>query len=157
MIQQQLPAAWSNETALDGLELVAKQELVGVPFLITAVWFETSKTGVEYVYLEAETVNKEYVTFNDSSTGVRAQVIEHLERIGKADVKDDGSVYPLRLVIPRGLRVSEFEVRDDRGRMKMAKTFYLTTSGERRGPSGETPPPAAKTARRAVPKTENNG
>ncbi len=144
-----MPNAWANETALDGVDIVAKQELVGVPMLITAVWFETNERGVQYVYVEAEDGNATAFTFNDSSSGVRAQIIEHLDRLGKADVVETGEVYPLRLVIPRGLRVSEFEVKDERNRIKLAKTFYLTTSGTRRGEPAAAP--AKKTTRPARP------
>ncbi len=148
-MQNTLPAAWNDATALEGVDLVAKQELIGVPFLITAVWFETNKSGVEYSYVEAEHADGTPFTFNDSSTGVRAQLIEHLERIGKGDAREDGTVLPLRLVVPRGLRVSEFEVTDERRRTKMAKTFYLTTAGVRRGDvQGTGVQPGAKSAAR---------
>ncbi len=140
-----VPSAWANETALDGVDLIAKDELVGVPFLITAAWFETNKNGVEYAYVEGETGDGTPFTINDSSkVGVRQQVLDYLARIGKDDARESGEVVSFRLVIPRGLRVSEFTAKDERGREKAAKTFFLTTAGTRRGTATEPAKPAAR-------------
>lgn len=128
-----LPAGWSDADQLDGLELVDKATLIAIPFRITSVYFETNTRGVEYVYVDGETQDGGGFTFNDSSTGVRAQIITHLKQKGLDAAVDSGEVVPLNLVIPRGLRASEFDVTDDRGRPKRARTYYLTTSGKRAG------------------------
>lgn len=56
---------------------------------------------------------------NDGSTGIMAQLAEIK--------KEYGRVCPL--YVPRGLRVSEYEIEDEKtGEMKRAKTFYLNTA-----------------------------
>ena len=132
MTTAHLPTAWNTSDQLDGLDLVDKAELVGKPFRITGVSFETNQRGVSYVYVDAEDADGEGFTFNDSSSGVRAQIVQHLTKTGQDAVIDQpGDVLTLSLVIPRGLRVSEYEVKDERGKAKTARTYYLTTSGKR--------------------------
>jgi len=121
---------WGRDVEiLDGLNLVDKSDLVGRPFLIESVWFETGQRAVEYVYVQAQFESGEQFTFNDSSTGVFRQIESHLTK--KGTKPEQGQTVPMRLVIPNGLRVSEYEVRDDRGREKKSKTYYLTTSGKK--------------------------
>lgn len=121
---------WGSDVEiLDGLELIDKAELLGKPFMIESVWFETGARTVEYVYVQAQFENGAGFTFNDSSSGVFKQIEAFLR--GKGSKPEIGQVVPLRLVIPSGLRVSEYEVRDERGREKKSKTYYLTTSGKR--------------------------
>lgn len=129
-----LPAAWSDSPQLDGLDLVDKASLLGTPFRIMSVRFETNVRGVGFVYVDAEDVNGEPFTFNDSGSGVRAQIIDFLESTGHPAPADDTAPVAVSLVIPRGLRVSEFDVKDEMGRTKKARTYYLTTSGKRREP-----------------------
>lgn len=120
---------WGSDVdILDGLELVDKAELVGKPFLIESVWFQTGARAVEYVYVQGQYENGAQFTFNDSSSGVYAQVESYLSL--KGHKPEIGQPVPIRLVIPKGLRYSEYEVKDDRGREKKAKTYYLTTSGK---------------------------
>lgn len=121
---------WGSDVdILDGLDLLDKAELVDRPFLIESVWFETGQRAVEYVYVQGQFEDGTEFTFNDSSSGVFKQIESYL---AKKDHKPEiGQVVPLRLVIPRGLRFSEYEVKDERGRDKRAKTYYLTTSGKR--------------------------
>ncbi len=126
-----LPTEWADTEQLDGLTLVDKAELEGTPFRITAVWFETNERGVNYVYVDAELADGTEITFNDSSKGVRAQIVSRLSALGQDHVVDTNEVVPMLLVIPNGLRKSEFTVRDDKGKEKLARTFYLTTSGKR--------------------------
>lgn len=120
---------WGSAETLDGLEIRDKAELLGRIFLIEKIWFETGSRGVEYVYVQAQFENGEQFTFNDSSSGVRAQIEAYLK--SKDRNPEEGQVVPMNLVIPRGLRYSEYEVTDDRNRRKMAKTYYLTTSGKK--------------------------
>lgn len=145
-----LPEAWSGIAQLDGLELVAKDELLGDPFLINTVWFTTNDKGVSFVYVEAERPNGQRFNFNDSSTGVRAQIVEYLTQRGHDHIVDTGEEFPMALVIPRGLRKSEFDaVVEENGRKvtKKARVFYLTTSGKRA--AAPAPEPAPKGGRRA--------
>jgi hypothetical protein len=144
-----LPAAWAETETLEGLDLVNKAELLDTPFRISAIWFQTNEAGVHYVYVEAEKTNGEEITFNDSSSGVRAQIISFLSAKGQDAAVDTATAdepYALELVVPRGLRVSEFMARDERGREKPAKTYYLTTSGRRRKAATST------TAKKAAPR-----
>lgn len=116
------------EEMIDGLELVDKAALVGVPHVITEVSFETGARNVEYAYIDGYRIDDGgSFTYNDSSTGVRQQLIKHLgDR-----VPTDGASVRVNIRVPAGLRVSEFEVKDDRGKTKTAKTYYLTGSGKR--------------------------
>lgn len=140
--------AWGTGTEeLQGLDLVDKAELVGKPFMITAVWFEQNQRDVDYVYVEGVHTGGDTFCFNDSSKGVKVQIEQYLSNKGIAP-KPLGEVHEgLKLVIPRGLRVSQFTVLDERGREKQAKTYYLTTNGKRAGTSSTTAtsqPPAKR-------------
>ena len=133
-MRKALPQEWVGQEQLDGFDLVDKSELEGEPFRIMSVWFTTNDRSVSYVYVEAEKVDGEVITFNDSSTGVRQQIIDHLKNRGQDHVVDTGDVVPLSLVIPRGLRKSEFDTQVQEGNRvvtKKARTYYLTTSGKR--------------------------
>ncbi len=153
---QSLPSAWNDAEVMDGLELTEKATLVGKPFLITAVQFtETVRQSddaiISYVYVDAIDTNDQPFTFNDSSSGVRSQLVEYVRSKGLADVIESHAVTAVRLVAPNGLRVSEYdqEINDPRtGRptVRRARTFYLTTSGKRVQPVAD-----AKPARKAAP------
>jgi hypothetical protein len=136
---QNLPAAWQNEEQLSGLAIEDKRTLVGVPFRIVSLYF-TEGTGrddetVSYVYVEAErpTVDDsmEMFMFNDSSTGIRKQLVELLTARGLDAVVDSGERLNLSLVIPKGLRFSEYDTKDRAGHVvKNARTYYLSTNGK---------------------------
>lgn len=136
----------SEAAVLDGLEIADKAELIGVPLIITSVRLQTGARDIEYAYVEAVTESGDSITFNDSSSGIKAQLIDYLEALGKTIT--EGEIFDgLKLLIPRGLRVSEFDAQIGGGKTRRARTFYLTTSGKS---AGETQPkPAAK---RAAPK-----
>jgi len=110
--------------------------------------------------VDAEYASGERFTFNDSSTGVRAQAVEYLKTRGRDAAVDTGDKVPVRLVIPRGLRVSEFDVDvQERNRTvtKKARTYYFTTSGQT-DPIGDakavgTAPGVARTGRKAPART----
>lgn len=140
----QLPAAWSDATILDGLDILPSAEKVrlkGVPFLVTNVRFQRSTTSdANICYVDIETIDGEKLTFTDASTGVAAQIQEHLTAIGKDAAIESGDDTPVRLVAPKGLRVSEYEVDVVRSDGKVmgkrpVKTFYLTVSGTRTAPA----------------------
>lgn len=95
-----------------------KMLLVNRPFVILKYGTHMSEqTGGEFATIHVVTSDGEKWIINDGSTGIKAQ----LEQIKN----EHGTVCPLR--VPRGLRVSEYEVVLD-GKNQKAKTFYLNTS-----------------------------
>jgi hypothetical protein len=122
---------WGTAEELTGVDLLDKAELVGIPFCITAAWFTENQRGIEYVYVEGMKEDGTVFTFNDSSSGVKAQIENILKNRGIDAVPTEDAPYDFRLIIPKGLRKSEYEVKDERQRTKIAKTYYLTTNGQR--------------------------
>jgi hypothetical protein len=115
---------------IEGADLVDKAELVDKAFLITGIRFEKNARGVEYAYVEAEDESGEEFDFNDSSTsGVKQQLITYLESHGATIDYTSGQIHDVKIAVPRGLRVSTYEVQDMRGKTKTAKTYYLTGGG----------------------------
>ena len=145
---------WANAVALEGLDLRDKAELVDLTFVITGIWFETNNSGINYVYVEAETQDGEQFSFNDSSSGVRVDIIEHLAKTGQDHIIESGEVLAVALLIPRGLRASNYEIEEKNaagrptGRKRQARTYYLTKSGKRRAvaPVADIKPAARKVA-----------
>ena len=128
-----LPASWAESEQLDGLDLIDKAELVGRVFRVTGFYFTSNDRDISYAYVDGEDTDGNTFSFNDSSTGVRAQLVEYLKAKGNDAAIDTGEYVKASIVIPKGLRVSEFTVKDERGRDKNARTYYLTTSGKRAG------------------------
>lgn len=152
MTEYNIPTEWADADQIDGLDLVAKDDLVGVPFRIFSVWTHTNKDGVRFMNVNAEYANRETFAFNDTSTtGVRAQLLDYLAKIGK-DGGSDGDVIEISLVARRGLRVSNYVQKDARGRDRAAKTFYLTTSGQAPQGTGVAAPATRPKAAKATPK-----
>lgn len=124
--------AWGAGEAevLAGVDLKDKAELIGVPFKMTGFKFTVNKDGVAYVYVEFEyEPDGERFMFNDSSSGVRAQVDAY---VASKELKINlDEWYDVGIVAPRGLRVSRYTVKDGRGRDTESKTYYMTTSGRR--------------------------
>jgi hypothetical protein len=139
MTTPHIPAAWNDAEILDGMEIVDKATLKGVPFLVTGLTFRTNDKRVNFVYVDGERADGSTFTFNDSSSGVRAQLVSYLAERGLSDAVDSGETVPVRIVAPLGVRVSEYDTEDDNGRPKRGKTYYLTTSGKRAGVPAETP------------------
>lgn len=134
------PKTWANADQLDGYDFVDKAELVGEPFRITSIEMYHNNTGILFANVQAEKRNGDPFAFNDSSTGVLAQLSDYLtKRLGLIDgeTPTEGTVYPVSLVAPRGLRVSVFGITkdsepvsaDDSRAVRKARTYYLTTSG----------------------------
>jgi hypothetical protein len=124
-----ITSVWGEDVEfIGGVDLRDKAELVNVEFLVTAVRFEKNARGVEYAYVTATTRAGETFEFNDSSnSGVRAQLTTYFERKEIAVSYESGEVHEVKILAPRGLRLSTYEVTDLRGKPKMAKTYYLTT------------------------------
>lgn len=130
---ENLPEAWdaTGVVELAGFDLVDKKELLDVPFLITSVQFSTNERKIEYVYIDALRADGSAFQFNDSSSGVRAQLVRYLESVDQGAVIETGDPYDVRIACMKGLRFSEYEVKDERGRAKTARTYYLTQSGKK--------------------------
>jgi hypothetical protein len=115
---------------LDGADIVDKSELVNRPFLITGIKSSVNSRQVHTMFVEATPKDGDPVTFTDSSsTGVREQLMKYLVTINKGDVLDEW--VDVKIVAPKGLRVSKYTATDNRGKEVPAKTYYLTTSGRR--------------------------
>lgn len=120
----------ANAVVLDGADIVDKSEMVGVPFLITAVKNSVNSRQIVTMFVEATPKDGDPVTFTDSSsTGVREQIQKYLVSTGQGDVLDEW--IDVRIVAPKGLRVSKYTAQDSRGKDVPAKTYYITTSGRR--------------------------
>lgn len=157
----QLPSEWNQSAQLDGLTLVDKLTLIDVPFRITGLSFRTASTNsARLVEVDAERADGTTFSFNDSSTGVKEQLVSYLGKIGKDHVVELDDEYLAfteaeKLVVPDGLRVSEYEVPEkvngrNTGKMRKARTFYLTTSGERAAKVAEAAPKKATRAAAAT-------
>ena len=118
---------WETADTLVGVDLKDKKELEGTAFRITEIRFEQNDRDVQYAYVTAEFHNGESFEFNDSSkNGVHGQLVKFLQASDVAIDYRTGEVHTVNLVIPNGLRVSTFPVTDERGKNKIATTYYLT-------------------------------
>lgn len=135
-----------DATVIPGRDLIAeKDELIGVPFIITSVAFRPdSKGGAaarDFVSVECVDINNRALVFNDGSTGIRRQVVAYLQLCGliskdidpddrMCTVGDDaGSITfdldgnPAKpLGSPKGLRKSEYKTVE----YGEAVTYYLS-------------------------------
>lgn len=114
---------------IEGYDILDKAELIGVEFVITGVWFVTGARNVQYVYMNGVKRDGTQFTFNDSSTGIKAQVVEMMNKLGKSTDPDTGEVHEVLIHIPRGVRLSEYEIKDVNNKDRKARTYYLTTGG----------------------------
>lgn len=133
-----LPSNWQNADVLDGLDIADKSKLLEIPFLITGCEFKPNNDGVSICYVDGEFADGSGFTFTDSSTGVRAQLVAYLTEKKLDHVVDTHEYVSFRLVVPNGLRVSEYDrpirpgmASQVRGPVPKVKTYYLTTSGRR--------------------------
>jgi hypothetical protein len=125
-----LPTAWAGADVdeFNGHELTDKADLIGTPFLIIGVQFEHSERGYDIAYVYALDESGTEFEFSDTSTtGVKVQIEDYLTAKGIEIGLD--TFIPMRAVVRKGLRVSEFETIDGKGRAKSAKVYYLTTAG----------------------------
>ena len=112
----------SSEVLGDGFTLVEKDKLVGVPFVLIDYTVHTSTTnfdengeGLKFVTVRCVTEEDKRVAFNDGSTGVARQLRDLAAR------EIYGGIY-----VQNGLRASEYEVLDAKGRKSSATTYYLS-------------------------------
>lgn len=147
---------WDSADVLDGLDVLDKAELIDVPFLITGVYTKTNARGIHFVWVDGQFRDGRPFTFNDSSsTGVRAQILDYLDKKGLSLTSDEDYA-EIRLRAPNGLRLSEYDsdvVINGQvipGRKQRSKTYYLTVSGKRPetvpGPETKAQPKRARSA-----------
>jgi hypothetical protein len=128
--ENDVPIAFNGFDVIEGFDPIDKAELIGKPFGITAVRFRTNPSGVTYAEVELVNAAGESLALIDSSTGIRDQVAAYLTS-KKLPVGGETEWTDVRLFVPRGLRVSVYDVQAD-GETKQAKTYYLTTKARRR-------------------------
>jgi hypothetical protein len=124
-------AEWGGEQieTLGGMEVVDKPILLGVTHLITGYKFTFNPTKqISYVWCEFETTpGGPKKTYNDSSAqGVRFQMEEFHEAKHPGEAFETDKWYDTRLLVPQGLRYSEFPAKDSRGKDVIGRAFYLT-------------------------------
>jgi hypothetical protein len=150
-----MPVGWETEEVLDGLDILDKSQLVDVPLRILGCAFKPNNENVSICYIDAERSDGYAFTFLDSSTGVRAQIVKYLSDKGLDAAVDSGEYVEFKLVAPQGLRLSEYEIpvkapngQPIPGKVRLARTYYLTTSGKRgaRGKASDTTAAAPKQA-----------
>ena len=112
----------SSKVLGDGFTLVEKDKLLGVPFVLIDYTVHTSSTnfdengeGLKFVTVRCVTQEDKRVAFNDGSTGVARQLRDLAAR------EIYGGIY-----VQGGLRASEYEVTDAKGRKSSATTYYLS-------------------------------
>jgi len=141
------PDMFAEFDVLEGFNPIDKATLIGKPFGITGVRFRENERHVKFAELEIVMLDGERLGFQDSSTGVAAQIAEYLT------TKDIGA--PLgewmdtKLFVPRGLRDSVYDVIDANGRVKQAKTYYLSLEARQRSANVPAPAKPARTGGRA--------
>jgi hypothetical protein len=146
-----IPAMFEGFDVIEGFEPIDKAELVGRPFGITGVRFRENERKVTFAEIEIIDVNGQPGAFQDSSTtGARDQLARYLTDKG---IPLSSEWTDVRLFVPRGLRVSEYDAPvDDSGKVRKAKTYYLTTEGRKRpevGSAGADRPQRTRTAQKA--------
>lgn len=159
MAVNSVPQSWADADQIEGLDLVDKDTLVDVPFLITGCAFKVVENK-RYCYVDVELVTGDRIMFQDSSsTGIQFQLINYLKSKELDHVIDTEEPVNFRLVAPKGLRVSEYDRTDAEalrmvqrgGKPPRGKTFYLTTNGIRLGASNAgKPAPATRSPRKAA-------
>ena len=131
MTSPAVPTAFQGFETIEGFDPIDKATLVGQPFGITGVRFRTNERQVVFAEVEIVTATGEQFGLNDSSTGIRQQLSDYMAGKGLT-VSGNTDWQDIKLFVPRGLRVSEYTVQDERGKDKTAKTYYLTTVGRAR-------------------------
>lgn len=111
----------SSEELGDGYTVVEKSSLLNVPFLILSweegknVKFENDGKPAGFTIVRGVTQNNDKVLFVDGSTGIRDQLTVFQQVSGRSG----------GLLAKFGLRVSEYEYTDAKGKKIPAKTYYI--------------------------------
>jgi len=93
----------------------SKDELIGVPFVIARIRFNTNDNDeVTFVSVCAYTKDRK-VVFNDGSTGIFEQLSAYVSKHDRTTA----------ISCPKGLRVSRYEYVNDKGVTTPAATYYI--------------------------------
>jgi hypothetical protein len=128
-----MPEAWGPAEDVEeftGHDLTDKADLVETPFLILGIEIERNENrGYDVGYVYALDVNGTEFEFSDtSSTGVLVQLQAILVEQGLSPTSGDGfqKLKP-KILVRKGLRVSTFDVVDEKtGKKRNASVYYLS-------------------------------
>ena len=111
----------------DEWPVVEKKSLVNRPFIL-ATWVvsEPGKGDFESQYIVCRGITKDGKRFRfaDGSTGVFRQ----LAKLTEERVKAGSASANAGLVVPGGLTVSEYDYKDEKGKVTKASTYYLSNA-----------------------------
>lgn len=107
----------------DGFELIEdKGTLVKTPMALLSWSFSESKEyGGEYVVVRAITRDNRRIRFVDGSTGIRKQLRDLTDKR-----VNESHPYPTGALLCGGLRVSEYDYTNDKGKTAKARTYYIS-------------------------------
>jgi len=118
-----VPAFGEGAETFESGNRMEKSELLGMPHMIYRVVFGKASYGSNAELHCVDKNNKQFY-YVDGSTGVYAQLVKAMQEKGKLDTEvtrpDSGEV-DFALVIPKGLRSSEYEGPNGRP----ATTYYF--------------------------------
>ena len=114
-----------SDVLSDGFALVEdKRKLINVRFLVVSFSFAVSKErfdengkGLKYAVVRLVTERNEKLFLTDGSAGIYNQLVNLADR----------GIYG-SILANHGLRMSEYEVVNDKGAKEIARTFYLDTN-----------------------------
>lgn len=112
-LEDGMPRANAEDVWGDGFQQIDKEELIGVPFVIVSWTFSKSKkfSNAEFVTVRVVTQDNRKLFFTDGSTGIYKQ----LKNIPQPGV----------LLCEYGLRKSEYDYKDEKGKVTRARTYYF--------------------------------
>lgn len=110
----------------DGFVLLEdKDSLVKVPFLITEFQFNPGEFGGDYIALRVIRFdNNERYVIIDGSTGIKEQVARYIAHATGGQYKV-GQTYVQPILCKSGLRRSDYDYTDEKGKVTPASTFYI--------------------------------
>lgn len=115
-------------SVIQGLDVAVKEDLIGKAFIVTKITVNEGSFG-PFVSLEYVTRDNHAGVLNDGSSGIMAQCVAYIDAKGLST--GDGKTYDLvdagmPLKSSRGLRKSDYEYTDDKGKVIPASTFYMS-------------------------------
>lgn len=113
------PVLTADSELGDGFAMLeTKDVLIGTPLIFLSWSFSPGKYDEEFVSARVVTKDGGKYVVNDGGTGIRAQLREFSDSHGG---RQGG------LLARRGLRRSDYEYTDDKGKAQEASTYYVDT------------------------------